>query len=104
MSRYALPLSGYGNASIWGYDEQDATYFAQLWRNSSEGWNDPDILLNWFTEKMPIGSAARLATMIAARTDISAADVFRAMATATAAPEGPGLAQLATALSRRAPS
>ena len=22
MSRYALPLSGYENASIWGYDDQ----------------------------------------------------------------------------------
>jgi hypothetical protein len=24
MSRYSLPLSGYDNASVWGYDDQDA--------------------------------------------------------------------------------
>ena len=43
MSRYALPLQGYENASIWGYDSQDMSYFAQLWRNGSDSWNDPDI-------------------------------------------------------------
>ncbi len=46
MSRYALPLSGYDNASVWGYDNQAATYFAQLWRNESDSRNDPDIWLS----------------------------------------------------------
>ena len=29
VSRYALPLDGYDNASVWGYDQQGATYYAQ---------------------------------------------------------------------------
>jgi hypothetical protein len=102
MSRYALPLSGYDNASIWGYDEQDATYFAMLWRNTSESRDDPDFWLNWFTEKMPISSAARLALMIAVRTEHAAVDVFRALAAATTAPEAQEMAELSKALPKSA--
>jgi hypothetical protein len=99
MSRYALPLSGYDDASIWGYDELDSTYYAQLWRNGSDSWNEPDLWLNWFTASQPISSAARLATMIAARTGISAAEVFRSMAAAQSAPESGELLSLAESLS-----
>lgn len=36
MSRYALPLQGYENASIWGYDSQGMTYFAQPWQRERQ--------------------------------------------------------------------
>lgn len=92
MSRYALALDGYDSASIWGYDELSATYFAQMWRNTSDPWDDPDI---WLAGLEPISSAARLATMIAARTSASLAAVLRAMASARTAPEAAELARLA---------
>lgn len=31
VSRYTLPLSGYDDASVWGYDAQGMSYYAQLW-------------------------------------------------------------------------
>ena len=92
MSRYALPLDGYDNASVWGFDQQGATYYAQLWRNESDSWNDPDI---WLSGMDPIGSAQRLAEMIAARTGAGMAEVLRAMAAATTAPEAASLRALA---------
>jgi hypothetical protein len=102
VSRYALPLSGYDDASVWGYEDRDATYFAQLWRNSSDTWSDPDYWLSWFTEKHPISSAARLASMIAVRTDASMAEVLRAMAVANTAPESAELLELAETMAKSA--
>ena len=33
VSRYTLPLSGYDDASVWGYDV-GMTCYAQLWRRA----------------------------------------------------------------------
>jgi hypothetical protein len=91
MSRYALPLSGYDNASVWGHDARAASYYAQMWRNTSDSWNDPDI---WLSGTTPISSPLRLAEMISARTGAGMADVLRAMA-ASNAPEAQAHAGLA---------
>jgi hypothetical protein len=96
MARYALPLSGYENASIWGYDEQQVSYFAQLWRNESDSWNDPDI---WLPGLRPLETPAELAYRIAARTSLGAGEVARAMAAAVPAAEKAALLQLAENLS-----
>jgi hypothetical protein len=77
MSRYALPLTGYDDASVWGYDDQGGTYFAQLWRNASDSRDEPDI---WLSGMQPISSPLRLAEMISARTGASMATVTQAMA------------------------
>jgi hypothetical protein len=92
MSRYALALRGYDDASVWGYDSQMETYYAQLWRNESDSWNDPDI---WLSGLRPIPAAPALAEMISARTGVGTADVMRAMAAAKTAPESEELATLA---------
>jgi hypothetical protein len=91
VSRYALPLDGYDDASIWGYDQQGVTYYAQL-RNESDSWDDPDIWLNGMN---PIGSPERLAEMIPARTGLTPAEVARAMAAAKTAPEAAQLLEFA---------
>ena len=100
MSRYALPLDGYENASVWGYDQQGATYYAQLWRNQSDSWNDPDI---WLSGMNPIGSPQRLAEMISASTALTAAEVARAMAAAKTAPESAALLEMAEFLAAPGP-
>jgi hypothetical protein len=102
VSRYALPLKDYDNASVWGYDNHEMSYWAQLWRNSSDSWSDPDLWLNWITEQFPISSAARLASMIAVRTDAGVADVLRAMGAAGRAPESAELLELAENLAKSA--
>jgi hypothetical protein len=94
MSRYALPLQGYDNASIWGYDSQDMSYFATLWRNESDSWNDPDVWINWFTLQKQLDAQA-LAELISARTGLSASEVLRAMAAAKDAPESAALLEMA---------
>jgi hypothetical protein len=95
MSRYALPLRGYEDFSVWGFDELDATYYAQLWRNESDPDDDPDVRLNWLTGRQPIGSGPRLAVMIAARTGVQLPRVLRAMGSAKSAPEADSLTGLA---------
>jgi hypothetical protein len=90
--------SGYEDASVWGYDSHEATYYAQLWRNESGGWNVPDIWINWFTRRSEIQSPLILAELISARTGAATAEVVRAMAAATTAPESPGLLKLAAVL------
>lgn len=90
--RYALALSGYEDASVWGYDSHGQTYFAQLWRNTSDSWNDPDI---WLSGMRPIRSPRLLAEMISARTGTSTAEVLQAMAAAQNAPESAVLLEMA---------
>lgn len=103
MSRYALGLDGYEDYSVWGYDEAGATYFAQLWRNESNGDGQPDSAINWFTRRAAISSPTMLATLIAGRTSRSDAAVLRAMGAAATAPESPGLLRLADELTRAEP-
>ena len=93
VSRYALPLRGYDAASVWGYDAQTASYFAYLWRNPGDS-DDPDFSVSG----LPVDSPLTLAQEISARTGAPAAEVVRAMAFATTAPEAPSLAELADVL------
>jgi hypothetical protein len=97
MSHYGLPLGGYDDASIWGYDAQGATYFAQLWHNGSDG-DEADVSLNWFTRRSEIQSPLSLAEMISERTGATTAEVLRALGAATTAPESAGLLELADVL------
>lgn len=99
MARYALPLDGYEDASTWGYDDQQGTYFAHLWRNTSDGFDDPDI---WLSGYPAISTPVRLAGLISARTGVSTALVVRAMAAAKTAPEAGELARLADELAATA--
>jgi hypothetical protein len=98
VSSYPLRLAGYDHASTWGYDAQSATYFAQLWRNSSDSDEEPDASLNWFTSGREIDSPQRLAELICDRTSASVAQVLRSMA---AGPVGARVRRLAGA--RRPP-
>ena len=98
MARYALPLAGYGNASTWGYDPHQMTYFADLWRDSSDSFEDPDFSIGWFTRSCEISGPQDLAEMIAARTRATVPDVLRAMSAAETAPEAAILAELAEVL------
>ena len=97
MSRYALRLNGYENASIWGYDEQDATYFATLWRNESDSGNEPDFWLNWFTQRAAIEAPQTLAYLIGRSTGVPMREVLEAMAEASSAPEHGEVARIAVA-------
>jgi hypothetical protein len=54
MSRYALLVDGWDHYSVWGYEDLDESYFAQLWANESDGDGPPDVHLNWFTRSEPI--------------------------------------------------
>jgi hypothetical protein len=94
MSRYALELEGYEDYSVWGYDDLDDTYFAQLWRNESRGDGNP-VTLNWFTRKAPISSAVMLATLISVCTETRLPVVMRAMGAAKTSPDSEELLDLA---------
>ncbi len=98
MSRYALPLDGYDHASVWGYDGQSASYFAQLWRNSSDSDEEPDVSLNWFTGRREIESPQNLAELIRNRTGMGIGEVLRSMAAARTAPESATLLEMAALL------
>ena len=97
VSRYALPLEGFDDASTWGYDDQTASYFAQLWGNGSDD-DEPYPSLNWFTRRSEIQNPLSLAELISQRTGASTDVVVRAMAAATTAPECASLVALADAL------
>lgn len=73
--REALWLPGWSDQSIWGYDEQMDTYFAQLWRDSDTN-DDPTV---WISGCDPIGTGLQLATLIASITGRDLATVMRAM-------------------------
>jgi hypothetical protein len=98
MSRYAFPLRGYENASVWGHDEATASYWADLWANTSDSRDDPDISVSWFTGQKPVDTPLDLATLISARTGKATHTVVRAMAFAEAAPEAPILREMAEVL------
>jgi hypothetical protein len=59
---------------------------------SRDHWDDPDI---WISGMNPVTDPVHLAWIIAARTSAMVADVLRAMAAATTAPEAPELLELA---------
>lgn len=73
--REALWLPGWSDQSIWGYDEQMDTFFAQLWRDEDTN-ADPTV---WISACDPIGSGMQLAVRIASATGIDVGSVMRAM-------------------------
>ena len=73
--REALWLPGWSAQSIWGYDEQMDTFFAQLWRDEDTN-ADPTV---WISGCDPIESAMQLAARIASTTRADAESVMRAM-------------------------
>jgi hypothetical protein len=81
MSRYALLLNGYDSASLRGCDEPLETFFAQLWRDTSDSWNDPDFSV---TGTIPIDNPIWLAKMISRRPGVTTEQVIWAMGAAKA--------------------
>jgi hypothetical protein len=73
--REALRLPGWSDQSIWGYDEQMDTYFAQLWRDGDTN-DDPTV---WISGCDPIGTDRQLADLIASATDVNVSRAMRAM-------------------------
>jgi hypothetical protein len=84
IGRRGLDLDGWGDLSVWGWDSQAGTLFAQLWRDrpdDDEDENDerPDI---WITPPAwgATGQPTVLAGWIAEATGRPMAAVLRAMA------------------------
>ena len=73
--REALCLPGWSDQSIWGYDEQMDTYFAQLWRDGDNN-DEPTV---WISGCDPIGTGLELATRIASITGTDLTAVMQAM-------------------------
>ncbi len=73
--REALWLPGWSDQSIWGYDEQMDTFFAQLWRDDDAN-DDPTV---WISGCDPIGTDLQLAELIASATDVHVSRAVGAM-------------------------
>jgi hypothetical protein len=73
--RYALPLAGWDDRSVWGMDRMEATYglFAQLWRNGDADRDNPR---HWISEIPDLPSLCR---RITAATGCTEDDVAEAM-------------------------
>lgn len=63
----AVTVPGWEHFSIWGFDGQSDSYFAQLWRNEDDGHAAPTI---WLSSADGYGSPMRLAAAIALRLGI----------------------------------
>jgi hypothetical protein len=78
--RRGLPLAGWDRYSVWGFDTGVNSFFAQLWKNSDDGREEPRI---WITPGaryvIPIISVYELAGLIAAATGCPATEVGAAM-------------------------
>ena len=76
----ALPLAGWGRRSIWGWDAQDGTFYAQLWQDGEQDeptwWIHPAVQ-NW---PIRIRDPRVLARLIVKATGCTAAEVYRALA------------------------
>jgi hypothetical protein len=78
--RMPLVLAGWDDYSIWGWDEQEATLFAQLWRNTDDSGDPPR---HWITPVYgwpETGSLPELAARIASVTGCALRDVLLALA------------------------
>ncbi len=100
MSRYALPLPGFEQLSVWGYDDIDRTYFAQLWPNGGDPDDEPDVWLSWSAAYGAIEDPLLLADLIAGETGLSSTEVLTAMAEAR--PSTPVIRGIAAAVAVRA--
>jgi hypothetical protein len=84
IGRHRLDLDGWGDLSVWGWDSQAGTLFAQLWRDRSDDDEDedderPDI---WIAPPAweATGQPTVLAEWIAEATGSPLVAVLRAMA------------------------
>jgi hypothetical protein len=77
--RLALPLAGYEKASVWGWDAQMGTLFAQVYSNGENSRDEPRI---WITPpRYPAtGLPEVLAEWIATATVRADSEVLTAMA------------------------
>lgn len=73
--REALWLPGWSDRSIWGYDSEMDTFFAQLWRDSDTN-DDPTV---WLGGVDPIATSRHLAEFLASATGKPLRIVMRAM-------------------------
>jgi hypothetical protein len=88
--RKALFLDGWDERSTWGYDEGQASWFAQLWRNGlGEERGAPHTWITPGPVTPPIETLTELVTRIASATNASPAEIRAAMA--EGAPGMPGL-------------
>jgi len=78
--RMPLVLAGWDDYSIWGWDEQEGSLFAQLWRNADDSGDPPR---HWITPVYgwpETGSPAELAARIASVTGSALRDALLALA------------------------
>jgi hypothetical protein len=78
--KVALPLPGWDQASVWGWDLPEGSLFAQLYRNGDDGGDEPRIWLTTLKGWPAITSPQTLAEWIANATGVSLPDVLLALA------------------------
>jgi len=74
------PERGWDDYSVWGWDPQEGTLFAQLWRNTDDSGDPPQ---HWITPAYgwpETGSPAELAARIASVTGSALRDALLALA------------------------
>lgn len=95
--RRSLPLPGWEQRSVWGWDSADQSLFAQLYRNGEDDWNPPEDN-RWITvTRYPAtGSVEQLAQWIARASGAADSEVLLALADSLGA-SGARLRDLAAA-------
>jgi hypothetical protein len=96
--RRGLPLAGWEEKSVWGWDSADRSLFAQMYRNGEDDW-DPPPGNRWITvTRYPAtGSVEQLAQWIAQATGAADSEVLLAMADSLGGQAGGRLRALADA-------
>src|SRR5216683_6293900 len=105
IGRRGLDLDGWGDLSVWGWDSQTGSLFAQLWRDRPDDEDDEDDEEDderpevWITPPAweATGQPAVLAGWIAEATGSSVAAVLRAMAQSVSGHVGDALMAETTA-------
>ncbi len=78
--KVALPLAGWDQASVWGWDLPEGSLFAQLYRNGDDGGAEPRIWLTTLKGWPQVTAPQVLAEWIANVTAVSLPDVLLALA------------------------
>ena len=78
----AIWLVGFDQQSTWGYDTNDGSFFAQIWRNGSRG-DSPDL---WLTAPRPLSHPECVVAPIVEHTGHDPLGVVRALGIAHPAP------------------
>ena len=78
--RMPIDLPGWDYYSIWGWDDQEASLFAQLWRNTDDGGEEPRHWVSSVVGWPVTGSPEVLAGWIAQVAGSDPRDVLRALA------------------------